>query len=266
MYIVTCEYCKKEINTKGISAHLKKVHAVEFIDYLKTHRSDFPKYKDCEVCGTLIHAHSSGKSATCSVACSKQLRATWVGEKNPRKGIKHTNEGKRNISNAKKRYYEHNIHPMLGKQHTTDAKQKMSRTRIDNKLSVGERNGMYGKTHTPEAIRKIFEHRKMNTLERLVANVLDEHNIQYHFQYFINNGSICKSYDFLIKDTNILLEVDGDFWHGNPDTKHHYDKANEIQQNDKIKTELAESRGFIIYRYWESDIRKNPNVVIDKLR
>jgi len=154
MYIVTCEYCKKEINTKGISTHLKKVHAVEFIDYLKTHRNDFPKYKDCEVCGTLIHAHSSGKSATCSVACSKQLRATWVGEKNPRKGIKHTDRGKRNISNAKKRYYEHNIHPMLGKQHTTDAKQKMSRTRIDNKLSVGERNGMYGKTHSDEAREK----------------------------------------------------------------------------------------------------------------
>lgn len=265
MYIVTCEYCKKEINTKGISAHLKKVHNVAFIDYLKTHRSDFPKYRDCEVCGNIIHGHSTGKTSTCSRDCSKRLRMTWTGDKSPRKGLKLSAASKANISEAKKQYFIDNKHHMLGKTHTVESRQKMSKTRIDKELSKGERNGMYGKTHTPDAIKKIFEHRKMNSLEKIVADVLDKHNIAYHFQYFINTGTVCKSYDFLIKDKNVILEIDGDFWHGNPNANHHYIKANEVQQNDIEKTKIAEEKGFTVYRFWESDVRKNPEVVLSKL-
>jgi hypothetical protein len=75
----------------------------------------------------------------------------------------------------------------------------------------GERNSFYGKTHTPEAIEKIFSHRKMNKLEKIVANLLDREKIPYKFQFFINKNGICKSYDFKLLNNNIILEIDGDF-------------------------------------------------------
>jgi group I intron endonuclease len=139
-----------------------------------------------------------------------------------------------------------------------------SKMKIRKKLSIrfsGKGNPMYGKTHTPEAIQKIFSHRKMNKLEKLVADELDKSNIQYTFQYFISDNGVCKSYDFKIKEKPLILEVDGDFWHVNPNTKNHYDKSDDINKNDKIKEDMALKRGIKIVRLWESDINKDPSIV-----
>jgi len=121
---------------------------------------------------------------------------------------------------------------------------------------------MFGKTHTPDAIRKIFSHRPMNKLEQKVADGLTRNNIDYIFQFFINKGSICKSYDFKIKDKPIIIEVDGDFWHGNPNVKNHFDKVDEVKENDLLKEEMTKNRGYSIVRLWESDINKDISVVM----
>src|SRR5690606_11436494 len=97
-----------------------------------------------------------------------------------------------------------------------EVRKKISKTQKESGRYIGEKNPMFGKTHSPETIQKIFSHRKMNKLEKLVANELDKASIPYHFQYFINENGVCKSYDFKIKDKPIIIEVDGDFWHGNP--------------------------------------------------
>jgi very-short-patch-repair endonuclease len=51
---------------------------------------------------------------------------------------------------------------------------------------------------------------KTNTsIERACATFLDEHNIVYHQQYLLDG----KMYDFYIPDLNLLVEVDGEYWH-----------------------------------------------------
>ena len=64
-----------------------------------------------------------------------------------------------------------------------------------------------GVKRSTETINKIFSKRPMNKLEKFVSNILDENNIKYTHQFFLNKDGICKSYDFKIKDTNILRNI-----------------------------------------------------------
>ena len=129
----------------------------------------------------------------------------------------------------------------------------------------GKNNPMYGKKQSIETIKKIFSYRKMNKLESNVANILTENGIRYYFQFFITDNSVCKSYDFKIKNRPILIEVDGDYWHGGPGTNSYYKKVDEIRENDKIKNKIATQNGYKLFRFWESDIKKNPEILMETL-
>lgn len=256
-----CRLCNVEIGIKPFGSHLKSKHQIDFLSYTKQFKADFPKLRECIICKELCF--SSGKDATCSRACMTKLRETWIGTKSHRFGVECKQSTKDIISTAALQRIKDGIpHGRLGKTFSQESRDKISSTRIERGCSVGIKNGMFGKTHTPEAIEKIFSHRKMNKLERLVADVLDSHNIQYHFQFFINKEGICKSYDFKLKDTNIILEIDGDFWHGNKTSKVKFEKYKTVQLNDILKTKLAEDNGYQVIRYWESDIKKNPLIVL----
>jgi very-short-patch-repair endonuclease len=73
-------------------------------------------------------------------------------------------------------------------------------------------------------------------------------------------------FDFGIKEERILLEVQGDYWHGNPSLFNENGeggkrKLHEIQktkiQSDKNKFKFALDNDFKIYYIWESDIKNN---------
>lgn len=281
--IFICKHCGKEIGIKQFGRHLWKIHQQKYEDYVKENLREFSLHgwQPCVICGTIA------KKKTCSRECFKQHCS------NLKTGIVFgpmSDETKKKLSDNRKEKYANGWSPRVGKLHTEESKQKnslahlgkkmpsisgtlnpacrpevreqMSKTRIELGLSKGENNPMYGKTHTPEAIEKIFAHRKMNKLEALVAEQLDTAGILYHFQYFINEGGICKSYDFKIEGKPLIIEVDGDFWHGNPLKSNHYEKVNDIQENDRIKDEMARKRGIRVVRLWESDIKKDPSIVL----
>ena len=79
-------------------------------------------------------------------------------------------------------------------------------------------------------------------------------------------GIICESqkivgqkiFDFYIPSKNMLIEVDGDYWHGNPEK---YAEKNGMQRknakNDQFKDVLAKGYGYGIERVWENDLKKN---------
>lgn len=259
-----CNICQKTIQDKGLTAHLKKMHGVLFQDYVNNNLTIFSDYHKCgsEACNNVV----SPRRKACSKECDKAIRRTKVGDKSNRFGIKHSEKTINIIRQTKiDLFTDQENHPMFGKIHTEETKQKMSQTRLDRGLGVGELNGMYGKTHTPESIEKIYKYRFKNKLEQLVCDTLDKHNIQYTFQYFLRDGNKCKSYDFYIHNTNILLEIDGDYWHGKDTAKNKFKGYLEVQENDKVKTELAETKGFKVIRFWESDININPDILITKV-
>ncbi|GJQ43753.1 MAG: hypothetical protein JETCAE03_32510 [Ignavibacteriaceae bacterium] len=129
-----------------------------------------------------------------------------------------------------------------------------------------EGNPMFGKHHSIETIKKIFKHRKMTNIEKIIANLLDKNNIKYHFQFFISENKLCKSYDFKIKDKPIIIEVDGDFWHGGPSRKNYWKNVDTVIENDKLKDELAKRRGYEVIRFWESDIKNNIDVIEERIK
>lgn len=259
-----CRLCDTCIGTKAFGAHVKRKHEIDFIEYAKQFKDDFPKIRNCVICKKLCF--SSGKDATCSVKCLAKLKTTWVGDKSPKKGMPCSEETKNKIgSKALQRIKDGIPHGRLGKTFTQESKDKMSKTALLNAAKSDYKNGMAGKTHTPEAIEKIFSHRKMNKLERLVASILDENNIPYRFQFFINKNGVCKSYDFKLKDSNIIIEVDGDFWHGNEKSKVKFDKYETVRKNDELKTMIACEEGYTLIRLWESDIKKDSSIIINSI-
>lgn len=89
----------------------------------------------------------------------------------------------------------------------------------------------------------------------------------YHRQFYVRE--IKGLYDFKIRGKKILIEVDGDFWHCNPNStfaipKYESQKGNLIQ--DKIKEEWCKNNDYKLLRFWESDINNHPQEVIKRLK
>ena len=61
--------------------------------------------------------------------------------------------------------------------------------------------------------RSQFKKNKMNKIEKKVNDFLETLGVNY--QYSIKLGG--NQYDFGIKEKTILIEIDGDYWHGNPE-------------------------------------------------
>jgi len=93
-------------------------------------------------------------------------------------------------------------------------------------------------------------------------NYTPEFRINYKFE----NKSKWKFYDFKIG--NFLLEVNGDYWHANPNKYKETDvfkfpktelTAKDIWDIDKYKKEIAESNGYKVIYIWESEMNKMNN-------
>jgi very-short-patch-repair endonuclease len=103
---------------------------------------------------------------------------------------------------------------------------------------------------------------KLETKFELLLNLI---GIEFEFQFEFKK----RLFDFKIKHKNILIEVDGDFYHCNPDTKHSevlYETQKLTKKNDLFKNELCKNHDMILLRYWEKDINERPEWVISELK
>lgn len=108
------------------------------------------------------------------------------------------------------------------------------------------------------------------SIERTVKSLLEELNIEYKFQFHLQNGPTKKDrriYDFYIPAHNLIIEVNGDYWHSNPKTlKKLNNTQKKIRIRDKEKKKLAKDRGLKIMYIWELDIEKNLSKVKRRLQ
>ena len=106
---------------------------------------------------------------------------------------------------------------------------------------------------------------KKSKLEIKFENILNLLNIEFEFQYEFKN----RLFDFYLKNFNILIEVDGDFYHCNPNSKHDkiiYETQKLTKQNDIHKNNLCFKNEMNLIRYWEKDINERPEWVINDLK
>lgn len=92
--------------------------------------------------------------------------------------------------------------------------------------------------------------------EKYFKKVLQELRITFISQkLFVSTEYGRCYYDFYLTEINTVIEVDGDYWHGNPKM---YSTLNEQQQKCKIRDQEKElvlkENNVILIRVWESDL------------
>lgn len=106
-----------------------------------------------------------------------------------------------------------------------------------------------------------------NSIEKVVQSELANRGMAFEFGVVLNGHQ----FDFGNKSLRVLLEVQGDYWHGNPSI-YGPDKRplNEIQTTkvakDLIKEKFCVQHGFTLFKIWESDIKTKNFDVLDQMR
>lgn len=93
---------------------------------------------------------------------------------------------------------------------------------------------------------------KDTSIERLVEDELARREVG-HYKHFPVLG-VCQA-DKAFPDAKVAVFCDGDYWHTLP-------KA--VVKDARVNS-LLEANGWRVLRFWESEIKKNPEEVVDKI-
>lgn len=218
------------------------------------HRIKHAKKKPCENCGKLSvqsPCHSCVQTANWKgneerrKATSEQMKRNWERTEY-RDAVIGGIKAKWNAE--RKDYYRE-----LRKEFWTDDRKVLKSEQSREMWSDPEyRKRIMEIFHSEEYLEKKTEGQakaerspqKSTSIERAIAAALTTRKIPFTTQYVIPGTS--KLYDFSIPTTNILIEVDGDYWHS----------LSFNIANDKVKNELAKSHGYTLVRIEERNITK----------
>lgn len=171
---------------------------------------------------------------------------------------KGTNSYKKRNKTVKKKYGVTNVF-------------QLESVKTKTKKTLREKYGVDNPINLPSFERN---NGRKSKLQLCIENILIKNNIVFEseasnrFSKF--NKKLNKFYspivDVLINHKKIVIEVNGDLWHGNPKIYKPTDKikkwggiitASKIWELDKIRKKQIESFGYKVMVLWESDIRKN---------
>lgn len=132
----------------------------------------------------------------------------------------------------------------------------------------------YGKSSAEILIDYEFKYGRQTDIEIMFKNLLDKLKIEYQYKFRIYTKNKkpfwFREFDFLINNTKILIEVDGDFWHGNNNVIGELSEFQiENQKKDRVKEKFAKDNGYEVIRFWGSEIKNNiekiERVLLNKL-
>ena len=268
----TSEKIKKASIKQGIS---KKMF---FKNGGKTWNKKEREIKNCLKCNKEYENILNGIKKFCSASCGASYNF-----KNKKLTKEHINK----IIETKIKKYEKEeyINWWLGKHHTEEGKKKISEGNIrtkgvkrfekkcficDNIFIIKERQTKHFCSHKcranyfwsiPEFKEKNKEKRllhilpiKDTSIEIKMQNELQERGINFNKHKPIINIEHKYQCDIFI-EPNIVIECDGNYWHNFPN---HNDK-------DIIRTNEMREKGYIVFRYWESEINNNTEAVVDEI-
>lgn len=159
------------------------------------------------------------------------------------------NKGKK----ASEIYSPEIIAKRLAATQSTERREKLSKA-LKGKPKSEEHKKIMLKTL--EKNRKEILKGNPSKLESMVAAEFDRIGLKYESQYELEGFH----YDFYLPEYNVLLEVHGDYWHGNPRV-YDTESLNPMQRKniglDKMKYSICNKLGISLYILWECDVRKN---------
>jgi very-short-patch-repair endonuclease len=214
----------------------------EYQKKIEQYRRVLKKYNRrnvCEVCNKLFFSSTIIKKRTCSVECQYKL--------------------------------------MTQNHDYVSSSAKMGKTRIRNKIGVGKPSWNKGITgdnylthyqHDNETLddakkRLTIGRFKKTSIEQKIEDLLVELGVNFIHSAFVNR----RQYDFKLVDKMILIEADGDYWHGNTFRYESITEQQEMKQkDDRIKDSIAFKYGYTILRFWESDINNDLETIQNLLK
>ena len=99
--------------------------------------------------------------------------------------------------------------------------------------------------------------------ERIGYAILDSFGITYFRQHLIAN-KFCV--DAFVPAVNLVIQFDGDYWHGNASIFPNLDKRQMKRTKlDQSQDAYLNKCGFAIIRIWESDLKRHHGDVVSKL-
>lgn len=122
------------------------------------------------------------------------------------------------------------------------------------------------KNDTPKE-RKHPEYGTSKLEERFAKKFLDKLGVEYQTQF--KAESIGRYYDFYIPSANLLVEIDGSYWHTDPrlfEGKELTPTQKRNKQVDKDKDKWAVEHKIPLLRIWEKDINETPEKVMNTLK
>ncbi|ARK20130.1 endonuclease domain-containing protein [Sporosarcina ureae] len=196
----------------------------------------------CYICFKKFEA-SNRQTKTCGSKCAKTLKSNSI-----------INWHKSMTAEEKRKHFENII-------------SKTAKTRKKNGTPSWN-SGKIG-IYTEETIEKIrastlkqlANHSFQKTkIEKVMEAFLISLEVNYEYSFILDK----RQFDFFLKDYNLIIECDGDYWHANP--KFYPKPANwqlERIEIDLLKDEIVKRNGYQIKRFWEDDILNNFETVKD---
>lgn len=178
----------------------------------------------------------------------------WMKLNAPMRGKTTSDETKAKQSLAKKKFYVNGgISNRKGEKHSSETRKKLSE---NTKLMWANSQFQYGGTFCRRSKLEI------SVYEKFVAAFPSAMH-----SYVINNDGRTFIYDIFIPELNMLIEVNGDYWHLNPKlyASDYIDQSRNVTAQgvwdaDATKREVAVSKGYAYRVLWESNIKQPKDV------
>ena len=140
---------------------------------------------------------------------------------------------------------------------------------------VTRKNTSKGTCNRKKQVRKLATNKRKNhpkfgtsKLEvDFARDFLDKLGVKYIWQF--EAADIGRFFDYYLQDHNLIIEIDGGYWHGDPRLYEEKDLSKMQKRNQRIdehKEKWALMHGIPILRFWEKDIRENPKEVMKQLK
>jgi len=254
---------KKKISKKLKGRTFEMIMGKKKADKRKKQHSEFMK--------TFVYTDERNKKI------SEKLKGHIVKEET-RKKISEANKGKKRSEETRKKMSEQRSgenNCMFGKTHSPKVKEKLSKF-AKKRMSTNE-----GKQHIENMIKaregkQAKVKYRNNSFEQEVGKFLKDNlkivlKPQFVIGSLFKNG--CKIFDYKVKDKNVLIECNGDYWHCNPLTysSEYLNEltgltAEETWNRDKKKVKEAENNGYKVFVIWEDEFYNNKENILSNIK
>ena len=182
-------------------------------------------------------------------AIHSKRHSEWMKIHHPTRGKKLSPLICAHLKTARQRFYdEGGIAGMKGKKHSDETKQKLreitKRMWVDGKFTYSSERGIW-----------------RSKLEMAVYNEFLKYDAHVRHSFHVTSSNHSYLFDIFVPSLNALIEVNGDYWHLNPNKyapdyidKHRNVTAQGVWDADFAKLNHASKLGFQTFTLWESTI------------